>query len=46
MEAIVSEKAPSVLTGFPGDDIRQMMWCFVDRYELHTLVQSVRGVAH
>ena len=35
----------SLLNTLPGDDIRQMMWRFADRYELHMLVQSVRGVA-
>ncbi|MGO8700092.1 MAG: acyl-CoA dehydrogenase family protein [Limisphaerales bacterium] len=29
----------------PGDDIRQMMWRFADRYELQMLVQSTRAVA-
>ena len=29
----------------PGDDIRQVMWRFVERYDLHMLVQGARGVA-
>ena len=38
-------KTSSVLTTLPGDDVRQMMWRFADRYELHMLVQAARGVA-
>ena len=45
METMAVEKTSSVLTTLPGDDVRQMMWRFADRYELHMLVQSVRGVA-
>jgi alkylation response protein AidB-like acyl-CoA dehydrogenase len=45
METMAVEKPSSVLNTLPGDDIRQMMWRFADRYELHMLVQSVRGVA-
>lgn len=33
------------LQTLPGDDVRQIMWRFADRYELHMLVQSARGVA-
>ena len=29
----------------PGDDVRQIMWRFADRYELHMLVQAARQVA-
>src|SRR5512141_2492520 len=35
---------PSLVT-LPGDDVRQVMWRFADRYDLHMLVQSARGVA-
>jgi len=45
METIAVEKPLSALNTLPGDDVRQMMWRFADRYELHMLVQSVRGVA-
>src|ERR1017187_663597 len=45
METMSAEKPSSVLTTLPGDDVRQMMWRFADRYDLHMLVQSVRGVA-
>ncbi len=33
------------LRTLPGDDVRQVMWRFSDRYDLQMLVQSVRGVA-
>jgi len=29
----------------PSDDLRQVMWRFADRYDLHMLVQGARGVA-
>ena len=29
----------------PGDDVRQIMWRFADRYDLQMLVQSARAVA-
>ncbi len=45
MGTIVMEKTGPGLNTLPGDDIRQSMWRFADRYELHMLVQSVRGVA-
>jgi len=45
METMAAERPASALNTLPGDDVRQMMWRFADRYELHMLVQSVRGVA-
>ncbi|HEX7619378.1 MAG TPA: acyl-CoA dehydrogenase, partial [Verrucomicrobiae bacterium] len=45
METMSVEKPSSALNTLPGDDVRQMMWRFADRYELHMLVQSARGVA-
>ena len=33
------------LRTLPGDDIRQIMWGFADRFDLQMLVQSVRQVA-
>lgn len=33
------------LSTLPGDDVRQIMWRFADRYELQMLVQSARVVA-
>ena len=29
----------------PGDDVRQIMWRFADRYDLQMVVQSSRSVA-
>ena len=34
-----------VLRTLPGDDVRQIMWRFSERFDLQMLVQSVRGVA-
>src|ERR1039457_4485805 len=33
------------LRALPGDDVRQLLWRFADRYDLQMLVQSVRAVA-
>jgi alkylation response protein AidB-like acyl-CoA dehydrogenase len=45
MNAIAEEKLPPALTTLPSDDLRQIMWRFADRYDLHMLVQAARGVA-
>jgi alkylation response protein AidB-like acyl-CoA dehydrogenase len=45
METIAVEKSSPGLNTLPGDDVRQILWRFADRYELHMLVQSARGVA-
>jgi alkylation response protein AidB-like acyl-CoA dehydrogenase len=37
--------ATDALRTLPGDDVRQLLWRFVDRYDLQMLVQSSRGVA-
>jgi alkylation response protein AidB-like acyl-CoA dehydrogenase len=34
-----------MLRTLPGDDVRQIMWRFADRYDLQMLVQSSRAVA-
>lgn len=34
-----------MLRTLPGDDVRQILWRFADRYDLQMLVQSTRGVA-
>jgi alkylation response protein AidB-like acyl-CoA dehydrogenase len=34
-----------ILQTLPGDDLRQIMWRFADRYDLAMLVQSARTVA-
>ena len=36
---------PETLRTLPGDDVRQLMWRFAERYDLQMLVQSARGVA-
>jgi alkylation response protein AidB-like acyl-CoA dehydrogenase len=36
---------PASLQTLPSDDVRQIMWRFADRYELHMLIQASRGVA-
>ena len=37
--------APVTLRTLPGDDVRQILWRFADRYDLQMLVQSARAVA-
>src|SRR5438309_2011622 len=39
------DQATDYLRALPGDDVRQILWRFADRYDLQMLVQSVRGVA-
>jgi alkylation response protein AidB-like acyl-CoA dehydrogenase len=36
---------PDTLRTLPGDDVRQLLWRFADRYDLQMLVQSARAVA-
>jgi len=38
-------KKREILRALPGDDVRQIMWRYADRYELQMLVQSARQVA-
>ena len=45
MEASAQTQKPTHLQTLPGDDVRQIMWRFADRYELHMLVQGARSVA-
>ncbi|HTQ09353.1 MAG TPA: acyl-CoA dehydrogenase family protein [Fimbriimonadaceae bacterium] len=45
METIVSPAPAAALDTLPGDDVRQIMWRFADRYDLAMLVQAARGVA-
>jgi alkylation response protein AidB-like acyl-CoA dehydrogenase len=46
MDAVGSEKQQqAVLSTLPGDDVRQIMWRFSDRYDLQMVVQSTRSVA-
>jgi alkylation response protein AidB-like acyl-CoA dehydrogenase len=44
METTAENKSPTLQT-LPGDDVRQIMWRFADRYDLHMMVQSTRAVA-
>lgn len=37
--------ASELMSTLPGDDIRQIMWRFSDRYELQMVVQSARSLA-
>jgi len=45
METTSEKPAMDTLRTLPGDDVRQIMWRFADRYDLQMLVQSARGVA-
>jgi alkylation response protein AidB-like acyl-CoA dehydrogenase len=45
MEVSAGTKSTPGLQTLPGDDVRQIMWRFADRYELHMLVQASRAVA-
>ena len=45
MEVIAGTKSTPGLQTLPGDDVRQIMWRFADRYEFHMLVQASRTVA-
>jgi alkylation response protein AidB-like acyl-CoA dehydrogenase len=45
MEPTAETKSAPALQTLPGDDVRQILWRFADRYDLHMLVQSTRGVA-
>jgi alkylation response protein AidB-like acyl-CoA dehydrogenase len=46
MESSTSQQpTPSSLETLPGDDVRQIMWRFADRYDLQMLIQSSRAVA-
>lgn len=45
MATTSTSPAPGGLQTLPGDDVRQLMWRFADRYELQMLVQTARTVA-
>ena len=38
-------RTDTMLRTLPGDDVRQILWRFSDRFDLQMLIQSVRGVA-
>lgn len=45
MEASGTQKKRPALRTLPGDDVRQIMWRFADRFDLQMIVQSTRAVA-
>ncbi len=45
MTLAATEIQSDFLHALPGDDVRQILWRFADRYDLQMLVQSVRAVA-
>jgi alkylation response protein AidB-like acyl-CoA dehydrogenase len=45
MPATAPQVTQELLRTLPGDDVRQVMWKFAERYDLQMLVQSTRGVA-
>lgn len=45
MPAATEPKPTPQLQTLPGDDVRQIMWRFADRYDLAMMVQSTRTVA-
>src|SRR5690242_20598354 len=45
MATTAAASAAETLRTLPGDDARQILWRFADRYDLQMLVQSVRAVA-
>ena len=45
MATTTAKLKTETLRTLPGDDVRQILWRFSDRYDLHMLVQSSRSVA-
>src|SRR5215467_4565091 len=45
MSLAATETKTESLRALPGDDVRQILWRYTDRYDLQMLVQSVRAVA-
>ncbi len=45
MTTAATEPKTEYLRALPGDDVRQILWRFADRFDLQMLVQSARGVA-
>src|SRR5512139_3305033 len=43
--AAADTSATPTLQTLPGDDLRQILWRFADRYDLHMMVQATRGAA-
>ena len=40
-----AEGSKQLMSTLPGDDVRQIMWRYSDRYDLQMVVQSTRDVA-
>ncbi len=45
MSTTVAKTPSETLRTLPGDDVRQLLWRFSERYDLQMLVQSTRSVA-
>lgn len=45
MEPRIEPRPAPRLQTLPSDEVRQIMWRYADRFELHLLVQAARGVA-
>ena len=45
MSTVAAFPPTETLRTLPGDDVRQLMWRFSDRFDLHMLVQAARSVA-
>ena len=45
MTVVTEPKTSPTVETLPGDDLRQVMWRFADRYDLAMLVQAARTVA-
>ena len=46
MDATTGENTPrELMSTLPGDDVRQIMWRFADRYDIQMAVQSARTLA-
>jgi alkylation response protein AidB-like acyl-CoA dehydrogenase len=44
-ESAPDQDAAATLPTLPGDDVRQLMWRFAERYDLQMVVQNARAVA-
>ena len=43
--SIANVEKKALMSTLPGDDVRQIMWRFSDRYEHQMVVQATRSVA-
>ena len=44
-KSATDKRSKQLMNTLPGDDVRQIMWRFSDRYDLQMIVQSTREVA-